>query len=214
MKRKVIVIFMLHFLVIKAASISAEDEGEDQRGNKDEQSAESGIVESFATVQLPQIILSQSQSGGLPDLTSFPYEQYTDIASSYGPPPQPQPSFGVSVNTQAVLAPQVEVIRFLEAFLNLISEILARLQNLMNENWDLVRAIINIIIGKVQKLQGFLLKGVGVLRTFLEFVLNLFSNWSLTLPSLTLGANIPQQPIPQITYGIPAGPDTTAKSST
>ncbi|KAF5280370.1 hypothetical protein FQR65_LT03179 [Abscondita terminalis] len=196
-------ILLVQMLSARTASVPVVPPVEDEKEVTDPQPDESGILETFASLQLPQL-LSGSQSS-LEDLTSFPYEQYHDIASSYGPPPEPQPSFGISVNTQAILAPQLEIVRFLEAFLNLKSELIARFQSLLNENWDLIRAIINVIIGKLQKIQALLLKGVGLLRGFLEFVLNLFSNWSLTLPSLTLGATTPQHPIPHLTYGLQPG---------
>ncbi|KAK4883986.1 hypothetical protein RN001_000257 [Aquatica leii] len=207
MALRLLLLFLIPLVTVYAASVPNDTSIDDKQELNDTQTGESGIIETFASLQLPQL-LSASQSN-LPDLTSFPYEEYHDVASSYGPPPEPQPSFGVSVNTQAVLAPQLEIIRFLEAFLNLKSEILARVQSLLNENWDLGRALINVIIGKLQQLQAFLLKGVSLLRSVLEFVLNLFSNWSLTLPSLTLGATTPLHPQPHLTYGIPPGAAVT-----
>ncbi|KAF5280368.1 hypothetical protein FQR65_LT03177 [Abscondita terminalis] len=205
-------ILLVQLVSAKTASVPNGLLVQDKKRVNDTQPEESGFLETFASLQLPQL-LTPSQSS-LEDLTSFPYEQYHDVASSYGPPPEPQPSFGVSVNTQAVLAPTLEIIRFLEAFINLKSELQARFQSLLNENWDLGRAIINVIIGKLQKLQALLLKGVGLLRGLLEFVLNLFSNWSLTLPSLTLGATTPPHPIPHLVYGLQPGASVTTTNFT
>ncbi|KAK5648995.1 hypothetical protein RI129_003887 [Pyrocoelia pectoralis] len=151
--------------------------------------------------------LEDNVGNTLYNIASLPHDAHVPF-NSYSAPILPvEPAHvavpapvGLSVDTH-VLVPHVEVFRFIETFIQFKNELLARLQILINENWDLVRAIINLVIGKIQKLGGFTLVGISILRKVCEFALGLFGSWSINLPSISVGASTVVEP--HATYGVP-----------
>ncbi|KAF5280369.1 hypothetical protein FQR65_LT03178 [Abscondita terminalis] len=108
----------------------------------------------------------------------------------------PAPAVGVTVNKYAVLAPHLEIFRFLEAFVQFKNELIARLQQLINNNWDLILSIINFVLSKLQNLQGVFLILISFVRQILEFGLSLFSQFSINLPSVSVGVSGHADPLP------------------
>ncbi|KAF5305078.1 hypothetical protein FQA39_LY09340 [Lamprigera yunnana] len=131
-----------------------------------------------------------------------PVQQYVAAV-----PPAPavavKSGLGVTVNKDIVLAPQVEIFRFLEAFVRFKTELLARLQHIINDNWELIRGVINVLIGKLQKLHGVALVFISILRQILEFAVNIFSSFSFNLPSIGVGVSGHTDPVhPSPNYGV------------
>ncbi|KAK4882029.1 hypothetical protein RN001_005348 [Aquatica leii] len=82
----------------------------------------------------------------------------------YGPPALPSPTYGapiptpvgvgITIDKHAVLPPKVEIFRFLEAFLHFKTELIARLQLLINENWELLRAVCELTTWNLLEVQS------------------------------------------------------------
>ncbi|KAF2894957.1 hypothetical protein ILUMI_11218 [Ignelater luminosus] len=90
-----------------------------------------------------------------------------------------KPSFGVSIGAGfPILKPKLEILRLIEAFIKLKAKLITSFQALVNENYDLIKAVFNLIVGNAAHLHIFTLKGISVLRKIIEFVLYLSSNWN------------------------------------
>ncbi|KAF5280371.1 hypothetical protein FQR65_LT03180 [Abscondita terminalis] len=197
---------LIVFVVVRNAfSLPSATDVRENREDFDLDDAES-FIQSLASLPLDSNLREELVS-------AFPHEfnSYAAPAHEYGVPEVPAPTYGlpvsapiavpapavgVTVNKYAVLAPHVEVFRFLEAFVQFKTELIARVQQLINNNWDLILTIINFVLGKLQNLQGVLLILISFLRQILEFGLSLLSQFSINLPSVSVGVSGHVDPIP------------------
>lgn len=118
-------------------------------------------------------------------------EETKDIGASFSVS-KGKPLYGVSAGV-SLLKPQIEVLHLIEAFLKLKAELVTHLYAIINENYDLIKAVLNLVFSKVTNLQAFTLKGISVLRKIIEFSLYLFGGWNVGI----------SPPIPHEVYGVP-----------
>ncbi|KAF2894956.1 hypothetical protein ILUMI_11217 [Ignelater luminosus] len=139
------------------------------------------------------------RQSGLENLDTADFDPYAEETKNVGASfsvTKHKPFFGVSTGTGvSLLKPQIEVLHLIEAFLKLKTELVTRLSALINENYDLIKAVINLIFSKVGYLQAFSLTGISVIRKIIDFALNLFGNVGIS-SSVSVG-------VPHEVYGAP-----------
>lgn len=128
---------------------------------------------------------------------SSPYEDEDAPGASVGVS-KVKPSFGVSVGAGfPVLRPKLQILGLIEAFLKLKAKLITSFQAIVNNNYDLIKAVFNLVTSKAAGLQVILLNGITVLRKIIEFALYLFSDLNVGVSStVSLGA-------PHHGYGLP-----------
>ncbi|KAF2883290.1 hypothetical protein ILUMI_22879 [Ignelater luminosus] len=183
MKFELTVLYMIIALTA-SATISPNEETEKSESNADNEAEETNIINTITAIK-PATDLFANQLPSL-DLGSFPYEAAS--ANVYDTFPIPQASYGVAINSQALLGPKVEFLYLIESTINLVGDLLSNLQAKFNDNYELFRAAVNFIISKSSFVKTSLLKVVTVLRKVLQFAYNIFNDFSITLPSITIGA--------------------------
>ncbi|KAF5305079.1 hypothetical protein FQA39_LY09341 [Lamprigera yunnana] len=158
----------------------------------------------FDAASLPRDDVHGFSSYSAPIVQEEPESHYVSVAEPVHAVGV-ESGLGLTVNKNVVLAPQVEIFRFVEAFVLFKKELLARFQHIINENWELIRGVINMILGKLQKLQGATLVFISILRQILEFAVNIFSSFRINLPSISLGVSGHADSVhPSETYGVPS----------
>lgn len=187
-----------------AATISSNEVAKESENIVDNEAEGSNIINTITAIK-PSADLFSNQLPSL-DLGSFPYE--ASSANVYDTFPTPQSSFGVAINSNALLAPKVEFLYLIESTINLVGDLLTNLQTKFNDNYEFFRAVVNFLISKASFVKTSLLKVVSFLRKVLQFALNIFNDFSITLPSITIGSQ-QGEVHPHITYGIPTVLSTT-----
>lgn len=112
--------------------------------------------------------------------------QYSVPPSSSLPDGNPDGSYGgLRLSPSGLLRPHVEILSLIEGFLKLKGEVASRIHAVVADNYDLIRSITNILIGKISTLHSFSLTGIQILRRIVEFAVQCIGQWEITVPSVS-----------------------------
>lgn len=96
--------------------------------------------------------------------------------------------------------PSLELLDLIESFVKLKYEIVSMLQRMFNENFHLIRDVFNVIVSKVDKIRGFTLMGIRVIRNIVQFAYYLIEQWKGSKPVVSVDVNANQSRDPQETF--------------
>ncbi|KAK4883985.1 hypothetical protein RN001_000256 [Aquatica leii] len=139
-------------MVSNTIAIPSHSKNHRERDEVDSDGAES-YIQTLATLPLENNVPEELlDAASLPHEALHQFSSYVPPPTGYGPPAVPVPTYGVpeptygvpaptyglpvpvphpvgvTINKNVVLSPQVEIFRFIEAFLHFKTEIIARLQ--------------------------------------------------------------------------------------
>ncbi|KAK9873938.1 hypothetical protein WA026_002291 [Henosepilachna vigintioctopunctata] len=95
-------------------------------------------------------------------------------------------SAGGTITPEGIIRPQVEILKLLENLLVLKGEIVPRIYAMAVDNWDLIQSVFYTVVNNAGPLHAFTLKGIVILRKILEFAVQLFGSWQITVPNVSL----------------------------
>lgn len=106
---------------------------------------------------------------------------WTDASANYIEEDQQRQRQNFQFSGTAIKVPFSEIIRLIEAFVQVKGEIASRLNHLLSDNSELIRAVWNTLVTKIGTLHSFTLNGLVVLRKIMEFAAQLFGQWSINV---------------------------------
>lgn len=118
----------------------------------------------------------------------------------------PAASATSGISLQGLIAPHAEILNLIESFLQLKGDVASRFYNLVSENYDLIRGVVNVAVSKIATLHWFSLTGVQILRRVIEFIVQCVSQWEIVVPSISFdGSHQTSGSVPNTDYGTPSG---------
>ncbi|XP_018320164.1 uncharacterized protein LOC108733481 isoform X2 [Agrilus planipennis] len=75
-----------------------------------------------------------------------------------------------------LFAAQIELLRLLEMLVQVKGEVFSRVNDIVLNNYELITAILNLLINKIKALHNFSLAGLSVVRRILEYAADAFAH--------------------------------------
>lgn len=91
----------------------------------------------------------------------------------------------LNINVRGILGPPTEILRLLEGFLQIKGYVVSGIYKLIDDNYDFLRSAYSVVVNNAGTIHSVSLGGVQILRSVLEFFIQILNEWEVTVPSIS-----------------------------